>query len=54
MRVECGRDKPIGDVYINIDDISHIDGGLVVVGNYAVDCSKKALERVLSVLEVID
>ena len=53
VRVKCGRDKPIGDVYINIDDISHIDGGLVVVGNYAVDCSKKALEKVLSVLEVI-
>ena len=53
-RVEVGRDKPIGDVYINTDDISHIDGSLVVVGDYNIACTEKALEKVLSVSEVFD
>lgn len=54
VRVEVGRDKPIGDVYINTDAISHIDGNLVVVGDYNIACTEKAIEKILSALEVID
>lgn len=54
MRVECGRDVPCGDVYINIDDISHIDGQFVVVRDYNICCSDKAIEKILSMLEVVD
>ena len=54
VRVGCGRDAPCGDVYINIDDISHIDGQFVIVRDYNICCSDKAIEKILSMLEVID
>lgn len=54
VRVGCGRDAPCGNVYINIDDISHIDGQFVVVRDYNICCSDKAIEKILSMLEVVD
>ena len=49
-----GRDEPAGDVYINIKDISHIDGHFIIANNYVFCCSGAGLEKVLSVIEKVD
>lgn len=45
-----GRDEPMGDVYINVKDISHIDGNVVIVGEYIFSCTDKAIEKISSVI----
>lgn len=48
-----GRDEPTGDVYINIKDISHIDGHFIIVDGYVFYCSDAGLEKVLSTINIV-
>lgn len=50
---EHGRDEPCGDVYINIKDISYIDGRFIVVAGHVIYCSNAGLEKVLSAIEMV-
>ena len=46
-----GRDEPSGDVYINVGDISYIDGRFVKIGDTLIGCADSGIERVLSALK---
>lgn len=49
--IEHGRDNPSGDVYINIDDISYIDGRFVGLRNCTVVCSERAIEIIINAID---
>ena len=53
-RTNGGRDSPCGDVYIDLDKISHIDGQFVVIEDYVFCCSDKVVEKIVFELGVID
>ena len=48
-----GRDEPSGDVYINVRDISYIDGRFVKIGDTLIGCADSSIEKVLSALKEV-
>ena len=45
-----GRDEPIGDIYIKNEHISHIDGNVVVAGDFVFVCSQTGISKVLNAI----
>ena len=47
-----GRDAPCGNVYINTDHISHIDGANVIVGDWCIALSDTGISKILSSITI--
>ena len=48
-----GRDTPCGNVYINTNHISHIDGANVIVGDWCITLTDKGISKILSRLTIV-
>lgn len=51
--VGVGRDTPCGDIYVNTEHISVIDGQFVSTEKFAIGCTDKGLRKVLSAIEMV-
>lgn len=49
--VGVGRDGACGDVYLNTEYISLIDGCFVATEKYSICCTDEGLKKVLSAIE---
>ena len=47
-----GRDAPCGNVYINTNLISHIDGANVMVGDWCITLTDKGISKILSAITI--
>lgn len=49
-----GRDAPCGDVHINTNHISHIDGANVIVGDWCITLTDRGISKILSAITNIE
>ncbi len=47
-----GRDKPCGEVYINTNDISFVDGCFVTMSNHTICLNDNGIRRLRIALEL--